>query len=145
MRRSPFPTRATRTATVGWLLLSLQLVAASASAGRVLCLAADGHVSVEIAHGGACTQESARHHRHEAPATTLARDCNEHPCADIVLGQPTSHLRDVECANAAVGVATAAFLPADSHSPARRLSPGRLAADRGDGSVAARRCTVLRV
>jgi hypothetical protein len=78
-------------ARLSWLCLVLQLVGAGATFGRVLCVATDGHVAVEVAHAGACDTETRRHHGEE-PAGIGA--CAEHGCTDIAFSQPalrTSH------------------------------------------------------
>jgi len=71
-------------APLAWLCLVLQLVGAGATFGRVLCVATDGHVALEIAHGGVCDTEARRHHGEE-PAGIAA--C-EHGCIDIAFSQP---------------------------------------------------------
>ena len=72
-------------ARLSWLCLVLQLVGAGATFGRVLCVATDGHVALEIAHAGVCDTETRRHHGEE-PAGIGA--CAEHGCIDIAFSQP---------------------------------------------------------
>lgn len=69
--------------TVAWLCLVLQLVGGAWALGRMLCVAADGHVAIELVHSGACDVEARRHHR--GPQSDLARGCQDHSCTDIAL------------------------------------------------------------
>src|SRR5262245_25908971 len=82
--------RFARTSLIGWLVVSLQLVAGTSTTGNVLCVGADGHIVLELAHTGDCAQETTRHHGPHTEAAALTAACHEHPCADIALGQPAS-------------------------------------------------------
>ena len=77
----------TRTARqiLSWFCLVLQLTAAAATFGRVLCVAADGHVALEVAHPGSCETETRRHHPLSPAGITLK--CSDHPCTDIAVWQ----------------------------------------------------------
>jgi hypothetical protein len=67
------------------LALALQATAALAyPAGVVLCIAEDGHVSVETAHETVrCTADWERHH----PDATSTSDVDAHPCTDTFVSQ----------------------------------------------------------
>jgi hypothetical protein len=65
--------------------LVLQLASAVTAAGRVLCLAADGHVAIEVAHAGSCETEAIRHHG--AADAGLATECTDHSCIDVPVSQ----------------------------------------------------------
>jgi hypothetical protein len=126
-------------APLAWLCLVLQLVGAAATFGRVLCVATDGHVAVEIAHAGVCDTEARRHHGEE-PAGIAA--CAEHGCTDIAFSQPALRSSHDEIAPT----------PALSTSPVVTLaSPVAWTAARpsavspSDDAVRARRSVVLLV
>ena len=77
------------TAIISWVVLCLQMLVGVSATGRVLCVAADGHVAVELAHVGRCVREVSRHHGgHLDTATAVAGTCDAHPCEDVVLDQP---------------------------------------------------------
>jgi hypothetical protein len=126
-------------APLAWLCLVLQLVGAAATFGRVLCVATDGHVAVEIAHAGACDTETRRHHGEEP--TGIAA-CSEHGCTDIAFSQPAVRSSHHEIAPApAVAVS-----PLVAHASAVVWAPTRpsVVSPSGD-AVRARRSVVLLV
>jgi hypothetical protein len=125
-------------APLAWLCLVLQLVGAAATFGRVLCVATDGHVALEVAHGGVCDTEARRHHGEE-PAGIAA--C-EHGCIDIAFSQPALRSSHDEIAPAPVlapspGVAQT--------SPAAWALPRPSAVSPSDDAVRTRRSVVLLV
>jgi hypothetical protein len=126
-------------ARLSWLCLILQLVGAAATFGRVLCVATDGHVAVEIAHAGACDTETRRHHGEE-PAGIAA--CAEHGCTDIAFSQPALRSSHDEIAPTPVLSTSPVVTLASSvaWTPARpsAVSPS-------DDAVRARRSIVLLV
>jgi hypothetical protein len=71
--------------------LLLQLTGAALAFGRVLCVASDGHVVVEVAHAGSCETETRRHHDRDEPGAL--RGCGDHPCTDVALSHPAWHGR----------------------------------------------------
>ncbi len=77
--------RSTRRASIALLASLLQLIAGVESAmGLSLCIAEDGHASLELAHADeTCALEVERHHPEldEIGAEELA----EHPCRDLSL------------------------------------------------------------
>ena len=121
------------------LCLVLQLVGAVTTFGRVLCVATDGHVAVEIAHAGVCDTEARRHHGEE-PAGIAA--CAEHGCTDIAFSQPALRSSHDEIAPmpalAASPVVAHASLIAWAPSPPSAVSPS-------DDAVRTRRSVVLLV
>ena len=125
-------------APLSWLCLVLQLVGAGATFGRVLCVATDGHVAVEIAHGGVCDTESRRHHGEE-PAGIAA--C-EHGCTDIAFSQPALRSSHDEIAP------TLAIAPSPdvAHASPCASAPRRSGAvSPSDDAIRARRSVVLLV
>ncbi len=125
------------------MVLAFQLVAAPSGIGRVLCLATDGHVAVEVAHPGACAQEATRHPGRRADASTVATACDEHACADIALAQPPSRVTATGDDHAPAILAAVTLPPSDPHRAPP--VPSASAVGRGDGGVLARRSIVLRV
>ncbi len=125
-------------ARLSWLCLVLQLVGAGATFGRVLCVATDGHVALEIAHGGVCDTEARRHHGEE-PAGIAA--CAEHGCIDIAFSEPALRSSHDEIASppalAASPVVAHASLITSTPPPPIAVSPS--------GDVRARRSVVLLV
>lgn len=67
------------------LVLALQLFGGIfPSSTLVLCVAADGHTDVEVAHaGGRCLTDYQRHH----PEVTGACALDQHGCVDVILSQ----------------------------------------------------------
>lgn len=86
MRMPSRPTRVRAT----WLALSLSLSASVAtSLGLSLCVAKDGHASLELSHADTpCTLEVERHHPDEAAFD--AHELSHHPCEDRPLVQCAS-------------------------------------------------------
>lgn len=64
------------------LCLTLQVLTAAMAFGQVVCLAADGHIQIEMAHAGDCETETRRHHGEEADIV-----CSDHSCVDLELRQ----------------------------------------------------------
>ncbi|MBM4265879.1 MAG: hypothetical protein FJ144_04585 [Deltaproteobacteria bacterium] len=119
MRSRPTRVRAT------WLALSLLLsVSVATSLGLSLCIAKDGHASLELSHADApCTLEVERHHPEEAAFD--ARELSHHPCEDRPLTQRTSWMASPYVrmdAPPLVAVALAATAP-----PAIRVTVGDIA------------------
>lgn len=114
-----------------FLTLMLQGVAGVAyPAGVVLCVADDGHVSVETVHEIVrCTADWERHH----PNTPAASDVGAHPCTDTFLSQPAARSVQVPAVGMhamALPAGLAVVAPAPSAVPrsARSVPPrGRLA------------------
>ena len=115
----------TRTALNGlsWFCLSLQLLAAALTFGRVLCVASDGHVAFELAHAGACQAEARRHGSDEHAGV---RTNSDHPCTDIALSQPILQLYSRSCN---------LVPPQLALIPARAVFPARLLAHRRPNTV----------
>jgi hypothetical protein len=126
-------------APLAWLCLVLQLVGAAATFGRVLCVATDGHVALEIAHAGACDTETRRHHGEEP--TGIAA-CAEHGCTDIAFSQPA--LRSSHDEIAPTPALTAS--PLVAHASPIVCGPARpsVVSPSGD-AISARRSVVLLV
>ncbi|MGE3773648.1 MAG: hypothetical protein AB7I32_12030 [Gammaproteobacteria bacterium] len=73
------------------LVLSSSVLAdASAALGKVLCLGGDGHVAIELAHGGDCADfvDVERDRDAAARRTASASHCGD--CLDIVLVSPSA-------------------------------------------------------
>lgn len=69
---------------IGALVLQL-LTSASSVSGFVLCMADDGHIALEAAHGDSeCLGDYLRHH----PADATSRDLEQHGCTDSTLTLP---------------------------------------------------------
>lgn len=68
------------------LVLSFQVLAAALPGSNLaLCIAADGHTAVELAHPEpSCRTDFRLHH----PGEAEAHDLDRHACIDIVLSQP---------------------------------------------------------
>ena len=126
-------------ARLSWFCLVLQLVGAAATFGRVLCVAADGHVAIEIGHAGACDTEARRHHGEEP--TGIAA-CAEHGCIDIAFSQPALRSSHDEIAPAPALVPS----PLVAHASPVAWAPTRpsVVSPFGD-AVRARRSVVLLV
>jgi len=80
-----------RIAGAAWLFIGLQLLAgAGGPLGVELCVADDGHTSIELAHAELpCAGDVRRHH---SPARTVdAVDLERHPCRDVPLLESRSH------------------------------------------------------
>jgi len=126
-------------ARLSWLCLVLQLVGAAATFGRVLCVATDGHVALEIGHPGACDTEARRHHGEE-PAGIVA--CAEHGCIDIAFSQPALRSSHDEIAPTP---ALAASTVVAHVSPVAWASARPSAVSPSDDAVRIRRSVVLLV
>lgn len=98
--------------SVAWLCLILQILGGAWALGRMLCIGADGHVAIEVAHAGACEVESRRHHGHESD---VARACSEHACTDILLADAST--RPSTDTNVAPAASTLDWL-LPTHTPA---------------------------
>lgn len=72
--------------TLALLCLLLQLSGVALAFEKVLCVAPDGHVALEVAHAGLCETETRRHHA-AAHDSGVGTPCGDHPCTDIALGQ----------------------------------------------------------
>ena len=132
---------------VGGLFFCLQLVTGVSASERVLCVAADGHVTVELAHAGRCMQAIARHHGgHGDASAAMQTACDGHPCADVVLGRPVSqatsqgHEKIVPAAIMTVAQMLPGLRPALAGASAFGV-----AATPGETSLGARRTIVLLV
>ena len=126
-------------ARLSWLCLVLQLVGAGATFGRVLCVATDGHVAVEVAHAGTCDTEARRHHGEE-PAGIAA--CAEHGCIVIAFSQPALRSSHDEIAPTLALTAS----PVVAHASPLASAPLRPSAvSPSDDAVRARRSVVLLV
>lgn len=108
MKSSPFA------AVARVLVLVLQLLGGILpGSSLVLCVAADGHTAVEVAHAdGRCIADYQRHH----PEVTDACDLDQHACVDGVLSQqplPSTVARDTNAINQgpALPDATVALFP----------------------------------
>lgn len=131
---------------VVWVCLLLQLSGTAVAVGTVLCVASDGHVALEVAHGGTCVTEARRHHdgaEHDDAA--LDDLCGEHPCTDIALAETPwrSMLRSGE-ALAAPHAVIASVLPGSTDPVAIRFSRGDGRPLRPDPRLHDRRTIVLR-
>jgi hypothetical protein len=126
-------------ARLSWLCLVLQLVGAAATFGRVLCVATDGHVALEIAHAGTCDAEARRHHGEE-PAGIAA--CADHGCIDIAFSQPALRSSHDEIAPALALVASLVMAHA---APVEWPTVRPSAVSPSDDAVRARRSVVLLV
>jgi hypothetical protein len=126
-------------ARLSWLCLVLQLVGAGATFGRVLCVATDGHVALEIAHAGTCDTETRRHHGDERAGIAA---CAEQGCVDIAFSEPALRSSHDEIAPPPA-LATS---PAVAHASAIAWtsSPPIAVSPSGD-AVRARRSVVLLV
>ena len=66
------------------VLVLLQIAVGLTPAGFGLCIAADGHTALEVAHDGLpCLQEVRRHHPDDAAVD--AREIARHPCRCVPL------------------------------------------------------------
>jgi hypothetical protein len=119
-------------------LLALQLVlSAFPGADLAICIAADGHTAVEVAHAArGCRTEVERHH----PGAGATYDLGQHPCVDIVLAQPS--LRSAPGADVLALCGAALPFVGLATAPGRG-GPQGLPPSRLDGSVPAGRTTVL--
>lgn len=82
--RRPMKNRALQ--TIASICLVIHAVGAVWTLDRTLCVASDGHVTVELAHDGACDAEARRHH---GSRSDVGRECPGHSCTDVALSEPT--------------------------------------------------------
>ena len=69
------------------LCLVLHALAGVWALDRTLCVARDGHVTVELTHAGACDAEARRHNE---SGSDVRRACSDHSCTDVALSEPTT-------------------------------------------------------
>lgn len=121
------------------LALMLQATAVMAyPTGVVLCIAEDGHVSVETAHETVrCTADWARHH----PDAASAADLDGHPCTDTFVSQSAARSGQVVTVGAASCVVLAVTVGASRPTSWGRNAVGRCVAP--PGRLAALRSVVL--
>ncbi len=84
-------------AALGWLAILLQLiVSVEVSFGLNLCVAEDGHTTLEFGHSELpCVQDSLRHHPDDEAID--AHELTRHPCQDLpLLGALTYVKRDTQ-------------------------------------------------
>lgn len=129
---------------VTWLCMLMQLSGTAFAVGREICVGADGHLAVEVAHVGECETESRRHH--DDTRTHADAGCAQHPCTDVALSEPS---------RASVGGPESTIAPRLTAMITTLPEPGigwrSLAAVHGDaglatrGALRARRTVVLLV
>lgn len=90
--------------TIASLCLVIHAIGAMCGLDRTLCVASDGHVTVEFAHAGACDAEARRHH---GSRSDVGRECSDHSCTDVALSEPTT--RPTSHADLPVGIVWRAF------------------------------------
>ena len=120
--------------------MALQATAALAyPAGVVLCIAEDGHVSVETVHEIVrCTADWDRHH----PDATSTSDLDAHPCIDTFVSQ--SAARSGQVVTVGMSAATVAVAAVSFHASAWTGAPAVRLMAPPDGLIALR-SVVLRI
>lgn len=121
--------RITRRASIALLASLLQLIAGIESAmGLSLCIAEDGHTSLELAHADdTCALEVERHHPQldEIDAEELA----EHPCRDLNLHMSECGPGSTEPEIAPLVTANVLAIPDASDEPPDHLHEWKTAHD----------------
>lgn len=106
-------------ATIGWFAVFLQLlVSAETPYGLNLCVAEDGHATLEFSHvEPSCAQDSLRHHPDQRVID--AQDLARHPCKDVPLLGAAEYVKASQ-RDIPLPLLTALSAPAQS-SPLRSL------------------------
>jgi hypothetical protein len=128
-------------AVTAWSAALLQLlVCVGFASDVVLCVAADGHISLEVQHvAGPCLTDYARHHPGAETEFGFSRldvvDIEHHGCRDTLLSQPAARRNDETAGAGTLGPPAVAVLspvppPPAGSRPALVAEPSRVAADR---------------
>jgi hypothetical protein len=133
--------RSAHVATACAVALIQLLVCIGFASDIVLCVAADGHIALEMPHAaGPCLTDFNRHHPGAPHLDTF--DIDRHGCQDTLLSQPPAWRNEKTASARAVGPSAVAAIS----SPSRSIAPstGPPTGLPGEVVAAARQLAALR-